>query len=113
MPTYDTYDYVEITTSPRFGRSRTFTHHHHPPSSRPRCPPTCASITLETWNTHLEHQRQTRSENRTLRTSSHRHQADLDAQRARYVAEEDKLKRRAALLREEIEVREADRKSVV
>ncbi|KAI0437894.1 hypothetical protein F4803DRAFT_536927 [Xylaria telfairii] len=123
------YDYVKISTSgePRFVRSHSFSHHHRPRYTRPRCPDNCACVSLDEWNSLVERERSTRSanesltrENRTLKSDSHSTykdnrrllssnrelQAEVDQLKSQHSRDEDttaKLRRRIAALKAEID----------
>ncbi|KAI1754813.1 hypothetical protein F4782DRAFT_528172 [Xylaria castorea] len=75
------YDYIKIATSgePRFARSHSFSHHHRPRHTRPRCPDNCACVSLEEWNSQVERERSTRSANETLTRENRTLKSDIHA----------------------------------
>ncbi|KAI3340518.1 hypothetical protein F4824DRAFT_497477 [Ustulina deusta] len=115
------YDYVKITSPPRFQRSQSFSHHHHhhhrPRHARARCPENCACVSVDHWNDAVERERSLKDElrivcqeNQRLQSSKRGLQAEVDQLRGHLSHDGDaaaKLRRRVAALKAEVEAKDA------
>ncbi|KAI1428901.1 hypothetical protein F5Y12DRAFT_640019 [Xylaria sp. FL1777] len=71
------YDYIEITSGPRYVRSHRY--HHGQRQYRARHPENCARVTVDEWNDVVDRERTARSTHDTLKRHNHSLKADLTA----------------------------------